>query len=644
MSALLRNLTSFFVRILVCSVFILPAFAAQLTSTPSSLTFSNTYIGLNSTSKSISVKNTGTTSVTITSITSSCPEFKLASGTTPATLAAAASTSYSFYFAPQAAQAYSCNYTLAVSSGSNLVVPLTGTGLASTAIVGLSTNSLTFNNQHVGTPSASQAIKVSNTGAGTIEITGITITSPDFYITPVTLPISIQKNASTTINVFYSPAQAISETGVIGLVYNDIPEQVVDLNGTGVAASSLVIANNATLPAATVEAAYQAQLIANSGTSPYTFTVKSGSTLPAGLKLSSAGLLSGTLASTVAVGTYTFTANVADSASHNATKLFSLSVAKATGAACNNISFDVVGTTTPITPITDLGTGTYGGEEGGLYSGGTNTRPTSQTTYGQSLADKIKPLSSTGTSEPVGGKIVLLAIGESTALDEFGTAFLPLARHDPAINSNIVFVDGAQGGATPGQLLTTTGNKYFNTIINNYLPDQGVTADQVQVVWIEDSNGTASGTFPTDMNSLITDYETVLKNLHTLFPNLLMAYFSSRIYAGYSNGVAKINPEPYAYEAGFAAKNVIADQYAGTGGICGGEGGCTPIKAPWISWGPYYWANGLKASENGMVWTCQDLQADGTHPQTPSGDLKVASQVLNFFKTDVTTTPWFLEP
>jgi hypothetical protein len=641
MPAVMRSLTSLFVRVLIASLLILPAFA-QLTSTPSSEAFSNTYIGMFSTSKSISVKNTGTTSVTINSITSSCPEFKLSSGTTPDTLAAGASTSYSFYFAPQAAQLYSCNYTLVPSSGSNLVVPLTGTGLASAAIVSLSTKSLTFS-QPVGTPSASQSITVSNTGTATIEITGITITSPDFYITPVTLPISIKKSSSTTINVFYSPAQAISETGVIGLVYNDIPEQVVDLYGTGTAATSLVIANNATLPVATVEAAYQFQMLASSGTPPYSFGLQSGSSLPAGLTGSSTGLISGTLASTVTAGTYTFTGQVTDSASHLATKTFTLVVDKATGAACNNISFDVVGTTTPITPLTDLGTGTYGGEEGGLYSGGTNVRPTSQTTYGQTLAGEVKPLSSTGTSEPTGGKIVFLALGESTALDEFGVGFLPLALHDPAINPNIVFVDGAQGGATPGELLTTTGNKYFNSIINNYLPDQGVTADQVQVVWIEDSNGIATGTFPTDMNTLTTDYETVLKNLHTLFPNLLMAYFSSRIYAGYSNGVAKINPEPYAYEAGFATKNVIGDQYGNTGGICGGNG-CSPITAPWVSWGPYYWANGLLASENGMVWTCQDLQKDGTHPQSPSGDLKVASQILNFFKTDVTTTPWFLAP
>ncbi len=641
MPAVMRNLSSLAVRLLVGGLLILPAFA-QLTSTPSSLSFSNTYLGMNSTSKSISVKNTGTSSVKINSVTSSCSEFKLASGTTPLTLAAGASTSYSFYFAPLAAQLYSCNYTFVPASGSNLVVPVSGTGLSTQAIVGLSTTSLTFANQSVGTPSATQSVKISNTGTAGINLTGITIFPPTFSITPVTLPITIKANSSTTLNVSYSPAQAISETGVLGLVYNQVPEQVVDLAGNGSAATSLVITNVATLPVATVAAAYQAQLIANSGTSPYTFSLQSGSTLPSGLTISSAGLISGTLAVSVTAGTYTFTAQVNDSKSHSATKLFSLTVAKATGAACNNISFDVPGLSTPIVPLTDLGTGTYVGEEGGLYPNGSNVRPASQDSYGVTLAKAIQPLDSNGNPSST-GKYVLLTMGESTALDEIGVSFLPLAQHDPQVNTNLVIVDGAQGGATPGTLLTTTGNKYFNTIINNYLPDQGVTANQVVAVWIEDSNGIATGTFPTDMTTLQTDYETVMNNLHTLFPNLTLVYFSSRIYAGYSNGVAKINPEPYAYESAFAVKNAIADQLNGASNLCDGNG-CSPVKAPWMSWGPYYWANGLLASQNGMVWTCQDLQKDGTHPQSPSGDLKVAGQLLNFLKTDDTATPWFLHP
>src|SRR5579863_1399393 len=235
MPAVMRSLTCILVRFFVGSLLILPAFA-QLTSTPSSLSFSNTYIGLITASKSISVKNTGTSSVTINSITSSCPEFKLASGTTPITVAAGKTTSYSFYFAPLAAQLYSCTYTLVPSIGSNLVVAISGTGVSTKAVASLSTTSLSFPNQSVGTPSASQSVKVSNTGTVSVEITGITITPPTFSITPVTLPITINANSSTTINVSYSPALVTSETGVMGLVYNHLPEQVVDLSGNGVAA------------------------------------------------------------------------------------------------------------------------------------------------------------------------------------------------------------------------------------------------------------------------------------------------------------------------------------------------------------------------------------------------------------------------
>jgi hypothetical protein len=68
------------------------------------------------------------------------------------------------------------------------------------------------------------------------------------------------------------------------------------------------------------------------------------------------------------------------------------------------------------------------------------------------------------------------------------------------------------------------------------------------------------------------------------------------------------------------------------------------VKAPWISWGPYYWANGMNARSDGLVWTCQDLQADGTHPSDPIGRIKVATQLLNFLKSDDTASIWFLNP
>jgi hypothetical protein len=625
---------------LLMSGFLTLSASAQLTSTPASLAYGTVYLGTISTSKSVTIKNTGTTSVTITAVSSNCHEYKLSAGTTPITLAAGKTTSYSFIFEPDLNQAFDCDYTLTATGASNLSIPVTGTGATSKAIVSLSGNSLSFPNQTVGTSSAVQTIKISNTGTATIKVNTITVEPATFIMAPVTLPYSIAAKGSLTLSVTYNPQFAISETGTIGLGYNQVAEQVVDLSGNGVAPTSLVITNIPNLPQATQSSAYQVQLVGESGTSPYTFALQTGSTLPSGLTLSSAGLLSGTLASTVTVGNYTFTAQVTDSLSNVATKLFTVNVAKVTGSACKNISFDVVGTSTPITPLTDLGTGTYGGEEGGLYPSGSNVRPSSQDSFGKGLAANVQPLDANGNPSPT-GRIGFLGIGESLALDEFGMGFMPLATHDPAINSNITFVDGAQGGATPNLLALST-SPYWNTILNNYLPDQGLTAQQVEVAWIETSDGITTGTFPSDMTLMQSQYEGMMNTMHTLFPKLTMVYFSSRIYAGYSNGVAKIDPEPYAFESGFAVKNAINDQLNGATNLCDGNG-CSTVNAPWMSWGPYYWANGLLARSDGWVWTCQDLQKDGTHPTT-SGDLKVAGQILSFFKSDDTTTPWFLKP
>ena len=614
--------------------------SAQLTSTPASLAYGTVYLGTTSTSKSVTIKNTGTSSVTINSITASCHEYHLSAGQVPFTLTAGKTTSYSFVLVPDANQAFDCDYTLAATGTGNLSIPLTGTGATSKAVESLNTTSLSFPNQTVGTSSTTQNIVITNSGTATIKVNSLTIEPASFIMGPVTLPYSIAAKGTLTLPITYNPQFAITENGTVGIVYNNAAEQVVDLSGNGVAPTALVITNIPALPQATQGYAYQMQMAGESGTAPYTFALATGSTLPTGLTLSSTGLLNGTVAATVSKGNYTFTAQINDSASNTASKTFTVNVAVKTGSACNNISTDVSGTSTPITPLTDLGTGTYGGEEGGLYPNGSNTRPSAFDSYGQGLAAGIQPLDANGNPS-TSGRIGFLGMGESLMLDEFGMGFVPIATHDPAINPSITFVDGAQGGATPN-LLTSTTSDYWNTIVANYIPDQGLTAKQIEVAFIETSDGITTGTFPSDMTLMQSQYESIMNAMYTLFPNLKMVYFSSRIYAGYSNGVAKIDPEPYAYESGFAVKNAIADQINGNSNLNYNPALGT-VVAPWMSWGPYYWANGLLARSDGWVWTCQDLQKDGTHP-TASGDLKAASQVLSFFKTDDTTTPWFLKP
>ncbi len=87
-----------------------------------------------------------------------------------------------------------------------------------------------------------------------------------------------------------------------------------------------------------------------------------------------------------------------------------------------------------------------------------------------------------------------------------------------------------------------------------------MTAKQIVAAWLESTDSLDHGTFPSDMAQQQSEVENEARNLQAFFPNIKLAYFSSRAYAGYSNALNTVNPEPYAFEGGFAVKWAIQDQ------------------------------------------------------------------------------------
>jgi hypothetical protein len=84
--------------------------------------------------------------------------------------------------------------------------------------------------------------------------------------------------------------------------------------------------SSSSLPGANVGVGYSASLAASGGSAPYSWTLASGSSLPAGLALSGSGAISGTPST---AGTYNFYAQVTDTEStpQTATSLMSIAVA-----------------------------------------------------------------------------------------------------------------------------------------------------------------------------------------------------------------------------------------------------------------------------------------------------------------------------
>jgi len=274
-------------------------------------------------------------------------------------------------------------------------------------------------------------------------------------------------------------------------------------------------------------------------------------------------------------------------------------------------------------PLNDLAGGSYQGYEGGLYLGGTNYPPLDYRWMGRAHSNLVQPLDHNGQPNP-NGRIVLLSIGMSNTTQEF-SAFKSIADADSQKNPRLTIVDGAQGGQD-AEIIRNPSAQYW-TIVDQRLAAAGVTNAQVQTAWLKQAIINENRPFPADAIGLRDALRDIVGIMQTRYPNIRIIYFASRIYAGYASTI--LNPEPYAYESGFAVKWLI-DEHINSDG-----------SGAWLAWGPYLWADGLVPRSDGLTWLCSDLQDDGTHPST-TGRQKVAGLLLNFFKTNETTRPWFL--
>jgi hypothetical protein len=309
-----------------------------------------------------------------------------------------------------------------------------------------------------------------------------------------------------------------------------------------------------------------------------------------------------------------------------------------------------------LTPLNDLGQGTYLGFTGGLYSNGSNSVPAAHHAAGLARANAVQPLDVNGTPSP-SGKIVLLSIGMSNTTQEFCSAnsdlpcnpwtFMGQAATDSAVNRlTLAIVNGAMGGRTTAYWDSPSDADY-DRIRDTRLAPQGLDERQVQIAWVKVANAQPAISLPSAQSDgvlLVTQIGNILRALKVRYPNLKLAFLSSRIYAGYAT--TALNPEPYAYESGFAVKWVIQaqiDQMQNAGTVVDQRAGDLNYNtmAPWVAWGPYLWARGTTPRSDGLTWEQADLESDGTHP-AQSGEQKVGTLLLSFFKNSAYTKCWFV--
>lgn len=275
-------------------------------------------------------------------------------------------------------------------------------------------------------------------------------------------------------------------------------------------------------------------------------------------------------------------------------------------------------------PLTDLGSTQYLGFAGGLYPEGKNSRPSSYEDAGVALGATVQPVDEDGKPS-FAGKIVLISIGISNASREF-SQFIRLADADARKNPSLLLIDAARNGAD-ATLIADRGGDYWRHV-DRQLERADVSANQVQAVWLKTALAHQLPGFPEKARTLQGALRSILEILGTKFPQLKLIYVSSRTYGGYSE--IDLSPEPIAYESSFAVKWLIEERIN------------TPNSSlPWVSWGPYLWADGMTPRSDGLLWERSDFEADGVHPSA-QGARKVATKLLEFFESDPSARPWFI--
>jgi hypothetical protein len=307
--------------------------------------------------------------------------------------------------------------------------------------------------------------------------------------------------------------------------------------------------------------------------------------------------------------------------------------------------------------------------EGGLYGSGANSPASAQDADGKSFASSLQALQNTQ-------EVIAFCIGMSIMEQNCGRLVSDynassLVKQDPQLH----FFDTAQPGynaclwaywnpvdgpgTTPNVPSTCPRGTYPNP---PYIPINTVNLPAIQscgpnhntacgvndvrvVIWQDadaqptnglpcTGSGTPAGTYFKDyrLNSFVPcsglgdAYQLeqfmamAARSVRYNYPNCVLMLIVSRNYSGYS--LEPLNPEPYAYEAGFAAQFLMkaqaaqctasmtcsttpGDNFAGdlsyvatSGNACGGSA-CAPL----ILWAGYTWANGTTPrGSDGLIW------------------------------------------
>jgi hypothetical protein len=209
---------------------------AGLNVSPATFNFGSLVEGQTKSQK-FSITNNGSASLTIQDLVISGAGYSVSGLTTPATLAAGQSASFTAEFAPTAPGSLGGVVTISSNAPSSPAkVALSGTGIAASLTLTTSPVQLAFGSINAGN-SSSRAVTVTNNGNTSVTISQITASAKDLSTSGVTTPLALAPGQAKVMNVSFSPTTAENVTGNVTVTCSQGSSAVIAVSGTGLQAA-----------------------------------------------------------------------------------------------------------------------------------------------------------------------------------------------------------------------------------------------------------------------------------------------------------------------------------------------------------------------------------------------------------------------
>jgi hypothetical protein len=221
--------------LLVCVWPLSFALAQQLQCSPSSHDYGQVQVG-STVQYTFQLKNSGTSSVTISSKHKTSTDFTFAKFPLPLTLQPGQTSQMKVNFAPSTSGAISANITLNSNAGNpTLTIGVSGTGVTpNKATLGVAPTSLNFGSVTVG--SSAKLTLTLSAANGSLTISSAQINSSEFTLTGLTFPKTLASGQSVSATVTFLPNASGTASANLTLISDAANSPTtVPLTGTGVA-------------------------------------------------------------------------------------------------------------------------------------------------------------------------------------------------------------------------------------------------------------------------------------------------------------------------------------------------------------------------------------------------------------------------